>query len=195
MRSPGNDRKPQIWPISLNKKSAKIKNSTDCDYKLISFEGGQDTSACKILSHSHYAWSGKCPETPNLTHFTQVKLTPKGGKINMYRWKEVISGFGRADGQPENILPPAPKGRGIKSTLVQVTALHEQTTRHYLKQCWSSSPTHKCGTRGRWINILRARQNYQHFADDIFKNIFLNKKVRIFIRIPLECLPKRPTNN
>ena len=23
---------------------------------------------------------------------------------------------------------------------------------HYLNQCWPSSPTHICGTRGRWIN-------------------------------------------
>ena len=36
----------------------------------------------------------------------------------MYRSKEGISGFGRTDertdGQPENIMPPAPKGGGIK---------------------------------------------------------------------------------
>ena len=31
----------------------------------------------------------------------------------MYRSKEGISGFGRTDGQPENIMPPAPKGGGI----------------------------------------------------------------------------------
>ena len=32
----------------------------------------------------------------------------------IYRWKEVISFFGRMDRQPENIIPPAPKGGGIK---------------------------------------------------------------------------------
>ena len=36
----------------------------------------------------------------------------------MYRSNEGISGFGRTDGrtdgQPENIMPPAPKGGGIK---------------------------------------------------------------------------------
>ena len=31
----------------------------------------------------------------------------------MYRSKEGISGFGRTDGQPENKMPPAPKGGGI----------------------------------------------------------------------------------
>ena len=35
----------------------------------------------------------------------------------MYRWKEGISGFGRTDGQPENIMHPAPKGGGIKIML------------------------------------------------------------------------------
>ena len=37
----------------------------------------------------------------------------------MYRSKGGISGFGRTDGrtdgQPENIMPPAPKGGGIKT--------------------------------------------------------------------------------
>ena len=32
----------------------------------------------------------------------------------MYRWKEGISGFGWMDEQPENMMHPAPKGRGIK---------------------------------------------------------------------------------
>ena len=31
----------------------------------------------------------------------------------MYRWKEGISGFGQMDGQPKNIMPPAPKSGGI----------------------------------------------------------------------------------
>ena len=28
-------------------------------------------------------------------------------------------------------------------------------TSHYLNQCWPSSPTHICGTTGRWVNSLR----------------------------------------
>ena len=39
----------------------------------------------------------------------------------MYKWKEGISGFGRTEGQmngqPENIMPPAPKGGGIKKII------------------------------------------------------------------------------
>ena len=34
-----------------------------------------------------------------------------------------------------------------KSALVQVMAC-------YPNQCWSSSPTHKCGPRGRWVNVI-----------------------------------------
>ena len=32
----------------------------------------------------------------------------------MYRLKEGISGFGWTDGQPENVMPLAPKGGGIQ---------------------------------------------------------------------------------
>ena len=51
----------------------KLQKSKDCDHELISSEGGQDTSACKISGHFLYAFSGKCPETPNLTRFTKSK--------------------------------------------------------------------------------------------------------------------------
>ena len=47
--------------------------STDNDFNLISSEGCQDTSACKISGHSPQAFSGKCLVTPNLTHFTRSK--------------------------------------------------------------------------------------------------------------------------
>ena len=33
--------------------------------------------------------------------------------VPVSQWKEVISGFGRTDGQSENIVPPVPKGGGI----------------------------------------------------------------------------------
>ena len=58
-------------------KTPRLEKSTNCDYKLIVSEGGHDTSACKILGHSHYAFSGKWPETPNLTHFTKSKWRQK----------------------------------------------------------------------------------------------------------------------
>ena len=45
------------------------------------------------------------------------------------------------------------------------------------------------------INSLRPRQIRRHFADDIFKGIFLNENVWIPIKISLKFVPKGPINN
>ena len=45
------------------------------------------------------------------------------------------------------------------------------------------------------INTLRPRQNGRHFADDIFKCIFLNGNVRISIKCSLKFVPKDPINS
>ena len=45
------------------------------------------------------------------------------------------------------------------------------------------------------INTLRPRQNGHHFADNIFKCIFLNENVWIPIKISLKFIPKGPINN
>ena len=45
------------------------------------------------------------------------------------------------------------------------------------------------------INTLRPRQNGRHFADDIFKCIFLNENVLISIKISLKFVPKGQINN
>ena len=42
---------------------------------------------------------------------------------------------------------------------------------------------------------LRPRQNGRHYADDIFKCIFLNESVWIPIKISLKFVPKVPINN
>ena len=41
----------------------------------------------------------------------------------------------------------------------------------------------------------RPRQNWRHFADNIFKYIFLNESVWIAIKISLKFVPKGPINN
>ena len=56
-----------------------------------------------------------------------------------------------------------------------------------MSPCWEES--------NKQVNILRPRQNGHRFADDIFKRIFLNKNVRISIKISLKCVPKGPINN
>ena len=45
------------------------------------------------------------------------------------------------------------------------------------------------------LNTLRPRQNGRHFADDIFKCIFVNENVWIPIKISLKFVPKGPINN
>ena len=45
------------------------------------------------------------------------------------------------------------------------------------------------------LNTLRPRQNGRHFADDIFKRIFLNENILIPIEISLKFVPKGPINN
>ena len=45
------------------------------------------------------------------------------------------------------------------------------------------------------FNTLRPRQDGCHFADDIFKCIFLNENVWIPIKISLKFIPKGPINN
>ena len=44
------------------------------------------------------------------------------------------------------------------------------------------------------LNTLRPRQNRCHFADDIFKCIFLNENVWIPIKISSKFIPKGPIN-
>ena len=45
------------------------------------------------------------------------------------------------------------------------------------------------------INTLRPRQNGRHFADDMFKCIFLSENIWIPIKISMKFVPKVPINN
>ena len=49
--------------------------------------------------------------------------------------------------------------------------------------------------RDWWINTLRPRQNGRHFADTIFKCIFLNENIWIPIKTSLKFVPQGPINN
>ena len=147
MRSVENARKPQIWPVSLSQNSTKIRKINKLQplsdqfwrwSKYISMQNVrsfaqrvlQDKSACKRSDYSHHAFSSKCPETSpdGRTDGHAAKRSRLVGWTNgpMYRWKAVISGFrqmdgrtdGVTDGQPENIMPLAPKGWGIKKPIL-----------------------------------------------------------------------------
>ena len=45
------------------------------------------------------------------------------------------------------------------------------------------------------VNSLRPMQDGRHFADDIFKCIFINENVWVFIIISLKFIPKGPMND
>ena len=47
----------------------------------------------------------------------------------------------------------------------------------------------------KMLNTLRPRQNGCHFADDIFKRIFLNENILIPMKISLKFLPRDSINN
>ena len=51
---------------------------------------------------------------------------------------------------------------------------------------------HICGTRGRWVNTLRAEWNDQYFAHKIFKCIFLEENICISIEMFFNCFHKCP---
>ena len=72
---------------------------------------------------------------------------------------------------------------------VQVELIHGPVRDGYLL-VWSSA-----GMESASINTLRPGQNGRHFADNVFKCIFLSENVRIALKISLEFVPKVPITN
>ena len=81
-----------------------------------------------------------------------------------------------------------------ESTMVQVMAWCRQATSHYLNQCWPRSLSPYGVTRPQWVSSSHLGQNGRHFADDIFKCIFMNGKFCISIQISLKFVPKGLTD-
>ena len=95
----------------------------------------------------------------------------------------------------------------LLSSISGLSAMRHQT--HFIENCYSYlwertmllilwvSYIHigfSCNDN-RALNTLRPIQNGRHFADDIFKCIFLNSIVWISIKIALKFVPKGPINN
>ena len=61
---------------------------------------------------------------------------------------------------------------------------------------WFHATLTHCGLVAPWnlVNSLRPRRNRRHFADDIFKCIFLNENVWILIEFSPKFVPKGPIN-
>ena len=74
--------------------------------------------------------------------------------------------------------------------------------------CTAQQPTWDLGKRGcrsvhplyvyfpcPLLNTLRPKRNEQHFADDIFKRIFIHENVWVPIKISWKFVPNGPVNN
>ena len=72
-------------------------------------------------------------------------------------------------------------------------------SRFYWSQTWPihNQPLHSSAQEvvDKSQHSLRPRQNGHHFADDVFKCIFLNENVWILLKISLKFVPKGPINN
>ena len=78
--------------------------------------------------------------------------------------------------------------------LVQIMTWRRSGDKLFSEPMMVSLLTHICVTRPQWVNTLRPRQNGRHFADNIFKYIFLNENVWIPIKISLMFVPKGRIN-
>ena len=96
MRSPGNARKPQIWPVSLRQNSAKI------------------TKINRPWPRPKQFWR----RSPGNARKRTCCKTVTVGRVDQRTHVQVKRGYFRlrTDGQPKNIMPPAPKGGGIKTS-------------------------------------------------------------------------------
>ena len=79
-----------------------------------------------------------------------------------------------------------------KSTLVQVMACCHQATSHYLSQCWPRSMSLNGVARPQWVKWSPPGQIGRHFADGVFRCIFINEKFCILIKISLKFAAKGP---
>ena len=68
-------------------------------------------------------------------------------------------------------------------------------TKRWLERIFTPMSSNQYNSSGNALNTLRPRQNGRHFADDIFKCIFLNENVLISIKISLKFVPKGQINN
>ena len=97
---------PNLTRFTKSKWHQKEQNLTDHDHNLISSEGGQDTSACKISSHYLIAFPRKPLRTDGrrTDGRTDGQATKRSRLVGwtdgpMYRREEGISGFGRTGGR------------------------------------------------------------------------------------------------
>ena len=83
----------------------------------------------------------------------------------------------------------------IIPALVQIMAWRQTGDKPLSETMMVRLLTHIRVTRPQWVNTLRLRQNGRHFADDLFKCIFMNENVWNSIELLLKLITKGPDNN
>ena len=78
--------------------------------------------------------------------------------------------------------------------LIKERFVTEQKTVHHQSKSWPNSMIYIWVIGPRYINTLRPRQDGRLFPD-IFKSIFVNENVQIFIKISLTFVPKIQIDN
>ena len=76
-----------------------------------------------------------------------------------------------------------------------LSVFHDCDFGHYNKTDLVTTDTFFLRTGYRCINTLRPIQNVHHFLDSIFRCIFLNENVWIFIKISVKFVSKGPNNH
>ena len=91
---PGN---PKFDPFHEIKIVPKLEKSTERGHKLISSEGDQDTSLCKISGHFLHVFTGKCPETSpdGQTDGRTCRKTVRVGRVDQRTHVQVKGGYFR----------------------------------------------------------------------------------------------------
>ena len=76
--------------------------------------------------------------------------------------------------------------------MVQIMGWHRPGDKPFSEPMMISSLTHICVIRPQWVNTLR-RAHSGHLAGDLFKCIFWNAILRIWIQISQKFVPNCPT--
>ena len=107
-------------------------------------------------------------------HLTHLTLDKMAANVSDYMFKWIfLNENGRIPFQISLklvLMSPIDK----KLALVHIMAWPDQATSHYLNQCWPSSPTHICGTRGNGLlnsGVFGDSQTWRSF--DVAVTVFI----------------------
>ena len=169
-------------------KSADLLNSDLCDIIQALKDIKSVAPSPSTLSESHaLGWLEKFPmEGPVLSTLSKI-LASKANPGNAHDRPNLVR---ERNGHVESLLQQSviSSNDSLSKISRNKKALSDITYAAYvLNKEWKNLTS--------WFNTLRPRQNGRHFADDIFKCIFLNENARISLKISMKFVPKVRINN